>query len=205
VGPVSTRDGLRQTRLVQGTKTSLKVYTVNHHLSVEHDVNARLDTEIDLATGAILFSKDANREGDSPSKPKGWFQAYVPQEEDGCFLETPNGLVVDTSDLTSKVCWWHMADGKVLGFHAGQLVEYDSETLAPLGIVVNEATIGGRQVMVVEEGKAVVLVNNKQDLEVVHPNEDGSYWRKFQRNKKVRMEEKAREAMAKSWLERRRQ
>ena len=40
------------------------------------------------------------------------------------------------------------------------------------------------------------------DMEVIHPNDDGSYWRKYQRNKRVRQEEKAREAAAKLWLER---
>jgi hypothetical protein len=29
----------------------------------------------------------------------------------------------------------------------------------------------------------------------------GSYWRKFQRNKKIRQEEKAREAIAKMWMQ----
>jgi hypothetical protein len=42
---------------------------------------------------------------------------------------------------------------------------------------------------------------DKNDIEVVHPNEDGSYWRRVQRNKRVRQEEKAREAIAKMWLQ----
>lgn len=95
-----------------------------------------------------------------------------------------------------------MADGAVLGLHQGQLVEYDPETLSPLGIVINQKNLGNRDVVVVEEGTALVLVNEEtQDMEVVHPNEDGSYWRKFQRNKRVRQEEKAREKIAKMWLE----
>lgn len=75
------------------------------------------------------------------------------------------------------------------------------ETLSPLGIVVNQKSLGKRAVVVVENGTVLCLVDEETDkIEVVHPNEDGSYWRKFQRNKKVRLEEKAREALAKSWL-----
>jgi hypothetical protein len=95
-----------------------------------------------------------------------------------------------------------MADGKVIGLHQGQLVEYDAETLSPLGIVVNQKLLGGRTVMVVENGTALVLVNEEtKSIEVVHPNDDGSYWRKFQRNKRIRQEEKLREAIARKWLE----
>jgi hypothetical protein len=98
-----------------------------------------------------------------------------------------------------------MADGKVIGMHEGQLVEYDSETLSPLGIVVNKKTLGNREVFVIENVTTLVLVDNKtKGIEVVHPNEDGSYWRKFQRNKRVRQEEQAREDIAKMWMEKER-
>jgi hypothetical protein len=91
----------------------------------------------------------------------------------------------------------------VLGFHEGQIVEYDSLTLSPLGIVVNSKELGNREVLVVDNSRALVLVNPDTDeMEVIHPNDDGSYWRKYQRNKRVRQEEKAREAAAKLWLER---
>merc|ERR1712008_88832 len=99
----------------------------------------------------------------------------------------------------------HMADGAVLGLHEGQLVEYDKQTLSPLGLVVNSKQLKGREVLVVEEGTAIVLVDEEtKHVEVIHPNDDGSYWRKVQRNKRVRQEEKAREAVAKIWLERNR-
>lgn len=96
-----------------------------------------------------------------------------------------------------------VSDGKVLGVHEGQIVEYDAETLSPLGIVVNNKELGNREVLVVDNSRALVLVNPEtDDMEVIHPNDDGSYWRKYQRNKRVRQEEKAREAAAKLWLER---
>jgi hypothetical protein len=97
-----------------------------------------------------------------------------------------------------------MAGGKVLGLHGGQLIEYDADTLSPLGIVVDNKKLGSREVIVLESGTALVLLDEAtKAIEVIHPNEDGSYWRKYQRNKRVRQEEKAREAIAKMWLENR--
>jgi hypothetical protein len=198
VGPVSSRDGNRQTRLVRGNAKEWQIYTINHHIRDQEDkAQVRLDATMNVVTGQVTLvngSQDVDRED--------WFQAYIPREEDGCYLESPDGIV----DSDKKVCWWHMADGAVLGLHEGQLVEYDAETLSPLGIVVNQEKLKNRQVLVVEEGTAVVLVNDvdQSDIQVVHPNEDGSYWRKFQRNKKVRQEEKAREAAARLWFEKKR-
>ena len=214
MGPVSTRDGRRQTRIVQGNRNVWKIYTVNHHerVMMEKDnmkssrqdkAKLRLDATIDIQEGTVQLESagiDVNGRDD-------WFQAYLPSEQDGCYLENPAGTVAsDAQQMQTKVCWWHMADGAVLGLHGGMLVEYDAQTLSPLGIVVNQSTLRDRQVMVVEDGSAVVLVApDGSDMEVVHPNEDGSYWRKVQRNKRVRLEEKAREAAAREWLERQRQ
>jgi lipoate-protein ligase A len=93
-----------------------------------------------------------------------------------CYLECPDGSIADATDLDSKVCWWHMKDGRVIGLHQSQLVEYDAETLSPLGIVVNKKQLGEREVVVVENGTVLVLVNNQtRDIEVIHPNEDGKY------------------------------
>jgi len=129
----------------------------------------------------------------------------VPEKEDGCYLATPEGKVACEQTVGSVVCWWHMSDGAVLGVHEGQLVEYDSSTLSPLGIVVNKDGLKGREVLVVDDGNAVVLIHTETEaIEVIHPNDDGSYWRKYQRNKRVRLEEKAREAAAKLWLARKR-
>jgi len=75
------------------------------------------------------------------------------------------------------------------------------DTLSPLGLVVDRETLRQREVLVVEEGTVLVLVEPKsKNIEVVHPNDDGTYWRKVQRNKKVRQEEKLREQVAKKWF-----
>lgn len=115
-------------------------------------------------------------------------------------MAAPDGKV---DHGAARVCWWHMTDGRVLGVHEGQIVEYDEETLSPLGIVVTKKELNDREVLIVNESSTLVLVDPKtEDMEVIHPNEDGSYWRKYQRNKQIRLEEKAREQAAKLWMER---
>lgn len=107
------------------------------------------------------------------------------------------------------MCWFHL-DDKVLGVHEGQLVEYDAETLSPLGIVLDKEHLAGREV-VVADGEVLMLMKSLDDLnesttekdyEIVHPNEDGSYWRKFQKNKLIRQQEKEREKLAEAWIKR---
>jgi len=206
----------------------LQIFSINHHeraAAVEGGGDAdsavtaskarvRLDATLDLKTGELTRVDEERGESRSPQDTDGamagkdpnWFQAYVPQPEDGCYLEDVDGSIgVDSK----TVCWWHMADGKVLGLHEGQLVEYDDETLCPLGVVITKKQLmtddeehRTREVLVVQNKSTLVLVDDKtRDVEVVHPNADGSYWRKFQRNKKIRLEEKAREEVARRWLE----
>jgi hypothetical protein len=111
----------------------------------------------------------------------------------------------------------------------GNLIEYDSSTLAPLGLVVGADELVGKKVGVINSGldadtcsmmfdeegmegadcaamagdlreQAVVMLDNKTKVvTVVQPNEDGSYWRKIVRNKMVRMKEVRRVKAAKLW------
>lgn len=221
MGPASSRDQKRQSRMIRGCGGKfLQFFSINHHDRIaEHSrdgspttkAQVRLDATIDLKTGTLTYAEDDNDASDvsnsdkSPSKDPDWFQAYVPQSEDGCYLEDPDGSI--TCDL-KKVCWWHMSDGKVLGLHEEQLVEYDEETLSPLGVVVTKDKLavsgdagGTKEVLVVQNKSILVLVDDKtREMEVIHPNADGSYWRKFQRNKKIRLEEKGREKVARRWF-----
>ena len=234
MGPGSSRDRRRQSRMIRGCGGEfLQIFSINHHEREDcgttdaSRARVRLDATIDLRTGELTHGK-----GDEASPPPGssgdapetaaatagrdpdWFQAYVPQPEDGCYLEDVGG---DISTGGKTVCWWHMADGKVLGLHEGQLVEYDAETLSPLGVVVTKEQLAAKpsaghgdettgpprtkEILVVQNKSTLVLVDDEtQDVEVVHPNADGSYWRKFQRNKKIRLEEKAREEVARRWM-----
>uniref|UniRef100_A0A7S4AHQ4 Calcineurin-like phosphoesterase domain-containing protein n=2 Tax=Pseudo-nitzschia australis TaxID=44445 RepID=A0A7S4AHQ4_9STRA len=261
MGPGSSRDQKRQSRMLRGCGGEfLQVFSINHHERDGNDTaRVRLDATIDLRLGQLTYEEGDDRSSSSSSssssngssgtnsradatetetaavtagKDSDWFQAYVPQPEDGCYLEDVDGTINPNG---KTVCWWHMADGKVLGLHEGQLVEYDAETLSPLGVVVtkeqlairsksngNNNTGGGvdgsdgvnadadaatatplrtKEVLVVQNQSTLVLVDDEtRDTEVVHPNADGSYWRKFQRNKKIRLEEKAREEVARRWM-----
>ena len=232
MGPKSTRDGRRQTRLFRkcSADESIEIYSINHHVRIpvssnkdgdedgETKAQVRLDATIDLKSGQLIYppeEQQIHQEEDgsdststiadfAPKKGQEWFLAYVPQEEDGCYLEDLDGSIGDAS--SDKVCWWHMADGKVLGLHRGQLVEYDATTLAPLGVVVLEEQLKNREVMVVQNKTTLVLVDDRtQEIEVVHPNADGSYWRKLSKSKVIRLEEKAREEVANRWMEQNKQ
>ena len=78
-----------------------------------------------------------------------YFKAYTPQDEDGCYIEEAGGVLNSDDQWTDKtVCWWHMADGTVLGVHDGMVIEYDPTTLAPLGMVVSKDELLGRKVAV---------------------------------------------------------
>jgi len=98
-----------------------------------------------------------------------------------------------------------MMDGAVLGLHEGYLMEYDSLTLAPLGLVADKEQLHDREVVVVggnngREQALVLLDTATGEWEIVHPNDDGSYWRRRQRNKSIRLREKRREQVVKAWL-----
>jgi hypothetical protein len=128
MGEKSTRDGRRQSRIVKGNDKGLEVYTVNHHKNGE----LRLDVTIQYKPGGEdLILAHGHKDYDHDQ----WFSAFQPQEADGCYLQSSSaGVVLDVSEAAdaSDVCWWHMSDGRVLGVHEGQVVEYDDETLAPL-------------------------------------------------------------------------
>ncbi|CAM9228471.1 unnamed protein product [Phaeothamnion confervicola] len=200
IGEKSTRDGRRQTRLVRGTEEALEIYTVNHHDGGEE---LRLDLTLRYSDG-----RPVEAHGHEDYDHADWFSAYTPQPLDGCYMETNGGLVAAGPHSPGVVCWWHMADGRVLGVHDGMVVEYDAELLSPLGVVCDREELHDREVVVVEGGTALLLAPwrigaDEKDVTVVHPNQDGSYWRKYQKNKLMRTREKEREALARDWMKRR--
>ena len=50
------------------------------------------------------------------------------------------------------VAWWFMSCGRALGMLNGNLIEYDSSTLAPLGLVVGADELVGKKVGVINSG-----------------------------------------------------
>lgn len=197
----SSRDTRQQSRLVRGTKGGFTIATVDHQKGGKE----RLDATVTYTAnnGAEVVYAHASEDFDHDK----FFAAYTPQEEDGCYIENIDGEIT-IAGKENSVCWWHMADGKVLGVHNGMVLEYDPSTLAPLGLVVGKDELKGRQLAIVDSGidggkdklagreQAVILYDDEMNVTVVQPNEDGSYWRKIVRNKVVRMREKRREKAA---------
>ena len=199
----SSRDTRQQSRVLRGNKNGFTIGTVNHQKNGEERLDATI-TYTDSTHESIVYAHPSvDYDHDA------WFQAYTPQEEDGCYIDNLEGTDLTKAGEDGAVCWWHMACGRVLGVHKGMVIEYDASTLAPLGLVVGKDELAGRAVAVIDSGlnnqdgsydavqiekreQAVILYDDEGNITVVQPNEDGSYWRKIVRNKMVRMKEKRR-------------
>lgn len=99
VGKISSRDGRRQTRIIQGSKDCLRLYTINHHKRDK-------DGTAELRLGASVYlmkNKIEMCHGDEDFDHNNWFRAYVPEEEDGCYLNIPGGKIA-CSQTVLKVC-----------------------------------------------------------------------------------------------------
>jgi len=205
----SSRDGRRHSRLVRGNKDGFEICTVNHAKGGE----VRLDCTVtygDNAEAIVMAHPHEDYDHDL------WFSAYTPGDADGCYIDGVDGTLNEDGEWTEKtICWWHMADGAVLGVHDGMIIEYDASTLAPLGMVVSKDELANRKVAVIDaainpqcegaecvplEQALVMYSDNGDDVTVVQPNEDGSYWRKIVRNKMHRMKEQRREKAAKKFM-----
>jgi len=218
----SSRDGRRHSRFLRGNSDGFEICTIDHmnggrvRLDATvtfaemcevpenlEDMAAFEDGEIRECSTIIHAHKHADFDHDA------WFQAYVPEDDDGNYVANPDGTLntkesgKDYGDF-DEVSWWHMKDGAVLGCHNGMVIEYDPSTLAPLGMVVSRDELANKRVAVIDDewgGSALVLYDDlTDDGTVVQPNEDGSYWRKVVRNKMHRMQEMRRVAAAKNWL-----
>jgi hypothetical protein len=206
----SSRDGRRHSRYVRGNKDGFEICTVDHSKGgvVRLDATVTYSDSCDVDAGeggscsTMVFAHD-HEDYDHDA----WFSAYVPQNEDGCQIMQADGelnLNLSGEAVLNEVCWWHMKDGAVLGVHNGMIIEYDGDTLAPLGMVVSRDELLDRKVAVIDDGydgdTLVLFSDNNNDVTVVQPNEDGSYWRKVVRNKMHRMRETRREKAAKAWI-----
>jgi len=193
----STRDGRRHSRFVRGNSEGFEICTIDHGKGGVVRLDATV-TYSDECSTVVFAHKHEDFDHDL------WFAAYTPQEEDGCYLQDPDGALEGDFASRDPVCWWHMADGAVLGGHNGMIIEYDPSTLAPLGMVVSRDELENKKVAVIDDewgGDALVLYDDvSNEATVVQPNEDGSYWRKVVRNKMHRMREMRRAKAAKNWL-----
>lgn len=203
----SSRDTRRQSRILRGTKNGFTIGTIQHGQGGRERLDATITYTDDSHEAVVYAHPSEDYDHDA------WFQAYTPQDEDGCYIENFDSTELAEAGQAGAVCWWHMACGRVLGVHRGMVIEYDASTLAPLGLVVASDELMGRKVAVIDSGlasqdgsydavqieereQAVILYDEEGNITVVQPNEDGSYWRKIVRNKMVRMKEKRREKAA---------
>jgi hypothetical protein len=53
---------------------------------------------------------------------------------------------------SDTIAWWYMSCGRALGMLNGNLIEYDSSTLAPLGLVVGADELVGKKIGVINSG-----------------------------------------------------
>jgi len=215
----STRDGRRQSRLVRGNATGFEVCTVDHSKggTVRLDATITYSDQCEVDPNMSMDDMDGEQECSTvvfahksvDYDHDKWFSAYVPTKNDGNQLLNPDGTLNDSpTDFCpgeqKTVAWWHMKCGAVLGVHNGMIIEYDAGTLAPLGMVVSRDELLNRRVAVIDDewgGSALVLYNDTtNEVTVVQPNEDGSYWRKVVRNKMHRMKEMRRVSAAKKWM-----
>lgn len=202
----STRDGRRQSRLIRGGKDGYQICTINHSKGGEERLDATITFAQKGAETVVLAHAHDDYDHDK------FMSVYTPEQEDGCYIDFQ-----EDGSITGEVCWWHMSCGRVLGKHNGLLLEYDQDTLAPLGLVMNEEELAGRTINIIDSGiekhdkgsplyvnrEQCVMLYDETDPDkttVIHPNEDGSYWRKIVRNKVVRMREKRREKAAKTFI-----
>lgn len=225
----TSRDGRQQSRLIRGNKDGFEICTVDH----QKDGKIRLDA-------TITFNGDTNEVGiyaheDEAYEHDKYFQVYQPNAgdalhppDDGFRRYNEDGNINPFDIDMDTVAWWYMSCGRALGMLNGNLIEYDSSTLAPLGLVVGADELVGKKIGVINSGldadtcsmmfeeegmegadcaalagdireQAVVLLDPEGLVTVVQPNEDGSYWRKIVRNKMVRMKEVRRVQAAKLW------
>ena len=218
----TSRDGRQQSRLLRGNSKGFEICTVDH----KEGGKIRLD--------ATIRYKDSGHEvgiyaHDDPAYAHDtYFKVYTPQEGDqsyycGAESDEECSITEDEPVTMDTRVWWRLSSGRVLGVMDGMLLEYDSSTLAPLGLVMYADELLGKSISVVDSGidecvydddeeqmenlecddhyqereQAVIVHDPKTDsITVVQPNEDGSYWRKIVRNKIARMKEKRREKAA---------
>lgn len=217
----TSRDGRQQSRLLRGNKNGFEICTVDH----KQGGKIRLDATIsykDTGHEVGIYMHD-----DEAYAHDNYFKVYQPVEGDQqyfCGAETDEECAISEDEAVTMdtKLWWRLSNGRCLGVVNGMLLEYDSSTLAPLGLVLAAEELVGRAIAVVDSGiedciieeetgmegaecdegyqerEQAVIVHDldKGSITVVQPNEDGSYWRKIVRNKIARMKEKRRELAA---------
>ena len=104
MGKKSSRDTRQQSRLVRGTKNGFTISTIDHIKDGKERLDATV-TYTDNSHESVVYahpSEDYDHDQ--------WFQAYTPQDQDGCYIENVGSGSSDlsTAGKEGAVCWWHM-------------------------------------------------------------------------------------------------
>jgi len=188
------RDGHRHSRLLRLLEDRFEVYTVDHGEggSMRLDVRGNMEVYEDAVPEVMKVPGGEALVGAELGAHV--FCASLPSQE-----------IVQghASSLDGAVQWMAVSEQIVLGLHHNQLVEYDVETRAPIGMVCQD--VGDREVVLVRapgrdwEVTAIELKPTgpptpAHPYERIDRNEQGSFWQTFQPNRwKLR---KQREQMA---------
>ena len=77
----------------------------------------------------------------------------IDQREADSTNTTSNFYVYVAFDIDmDTIAWWYLSCGRALGMLNGNLIEYDSSTLAPLGLVVGADELVGKKIGVINSG-----------------------------------------------------
>ena len=193
----ASRDGRQQSRLLRGNRHGFEICTVDH----KRDGKVRLDA-------TITYRDDSHEVGvyaheDEAYDHDEYFKVYTPQFNDCGYIclndDDDQCLITSECPVSEETqCWWKLADGRVLGMLKGMLLEFDSSTLAPLGLVVSKDELIGKHIAVIDSGieecainfddmgmegadcaesegkeQAVIMYDDDGNVTVIQPNEDG--------------------------------
>ncbi|KAL7513491.1 hypothetical protein ACHAXN_010631 [Cyclotella atomus] len=149
----TSRDGRQQSRLIRGNKDGFEICTVDH----QKDGKIRLDA-------TITYRGDTNELGvyahdDEAYDHDKYFKVYAPcagdklhPPDDGFKRYNSDGNIEPFDVDSDTIAWWYMSCGRALGMLNGNLIEYDSSTLAPLGLVVGADELVGKKIGVINSG-----------------------------------------------------
>ena len=151
----TSRDGRQQSRLIRGDDKGFEICTVDHQKNGAVRVDATITYTDENHEIGVYAHKDEELVGDK------YFKVYQPCKGDSLHPPDENyipyneeGLLhVDTEVTMETKAWWVMACGRTMGILNGMLVEYDSSTLAPLGLIVGADELIGKRIAVIDSGE----------------------------------------------------
>jgi hypothetical protein len=149
----TSRDGRQQSRLIRGNKDGFEICTVDHQKDGAIRLDATISYKGDTNEVGVYAHEDEAYDHDS------YFKVYAPcagdalhPPDDGFRRYNADGNI-DPFDIDmDTVAWWYMSCGRALGMLNGNLIEYDSSTLAPLGLVVGADELVGKKIGVINSG-----------------------------------------------------